>query len=211
MQINTPLWLRTGNHMRNVSQKMSPELSRFTADPSRRRVFSSKSGLTIWVLALAVSGMHPPDQAHGQVVEQRLMSFGFLPDAARPCANLIQTTDGALYGTTSEGGTDNVGTVFKLNTTGSGYSVVYRFNGKGGGGQNPKGLLQGSDDVLYGTTQDGGTYGFGTVFTLRTNGSGYTVLYNFTGKDGDGSHPVAGLCQRTVKTSQGGSNENQPL
>jgi uncharacterized repeat protein (TIGR03803 family) len=45
---------------------------------------------------------------------------------------------------------------------------------------------------LYGTTAGGGTTGLGTVFKLGTKGN-ETVLYNFTGANGDGANPNAGL------------------
>jgi uncharacterized repeat protein (TIGR03803 family) len=106
-------------------------------------------------------------------------------------AALMQGSDGMLYGTTFAGGTQGqAGVVFKLNTNGSGFSVIHGFPTVANQPVNPSSLIQGPDGALYGTTQYGGitnpasTYGMGTVFKLNTDGSGYTVLYQFSGEDG---------------------------
>jgi len=60
-------------------------------------------------------------------------------------------------------------------------------------GENPGGLVQGSDGDFYGTTYYGGTYGPGSVLKISTNGA-LTTLYSFTGTN-DGAYPNAGLVQ----------------
>ena len=61
-------------------------------------------------------------------------------------------------------------------------------------GANPQaGLVQGSDGNFYGTTREGGTNDFGTVFQITPNGA-LTSLYSFTGGS-DGEYPMAGLVQ----------------
>ncbi|HZL43925.1 MAG TPA: choice-of-anchor tandem repeat GloVer-containing protein, partial [Verrucomicrobiae bacterium] len=60
-------------------------------------------------------------------------------------------------------------------------------------GAYPNQLVRGSDGQLYGTTQSGGTNGFGTVFVVDSNGQPVD-LYSFTGSD-DGAYPLAGLIQ----------------
>jgi len=131
-----------------------------------------------------------------------LHSFsGFGGDGYEPQA-LVKGSDGALYGTTSGGGSDYGGTVFKLNQDGSGYRLLRSFTGTGGDGSGPEaGLMEGSDGALYGTTYSGGVInannpgGLGTVFKLNRDGSGYTVLRRFSGTSGDGSHPQASLVE----------------
>lgn len=123
-----------------------------------------------------------------------LHSFTNSPDGAIPRAGLIQGADGALYGTTSAGGDYLVGTVFTLQTTGNGFSVLRSFGYLPDGASPQAGLTQGSDGRLYGTTVIGGANGFGTVFGVNTNGGGYLTLYNFTNSP-DGANPRAGLLQ----------------
>ncbi len=118
---------------------------------------------------------------------QILKSFGAgAQDGRRPLGSLIEGTDGALYGTTEEGGEFELGTAFRLNKDGSGFMVLRSFDGDDGA--NPvAGLLAGSDGLLYGTTPAGGdTNGNGVVFRMTTNGADFTVLAQFTGTNGAG-------------------------
>ena len=95
-----------------------------------------------------------------------------------------------LYATSQHGGVGTLGTLFQLSTDGSGYLVLKQFTA--GDGREPySGLAQGDDGVLYGTTSGGGTSDCGTVFRVHSDGSGYTVLKQFSGSDG--REPEAGL------------------
>jgi uncharacterized repeat protein (TIGR03803 family) len=107
-------------------------------------------------------------------------AFRGAPDGAFPQAGLIADATGALYGTTTQGGTATAtcgggcGTVFKLTPTGAGYkeTILYSFQG-GIDGASPQGDLLELHGALYGTTLYGGTQGLGTVFKLAPAGSGY--------------------------------------
>lgn len=116
-------------------------------------------------------------------------------DGANPFASLLQANDQLLYGTTFHGGSNNSGTVFRLNMDGSGYTVLRRFSGSAGGdGASPQAaMIQCTDGALYGTTQSGGSGSGGTAFKLNMDGSGYQVLRRFGGADG--TSPQAGLLQ----------------
>ena len=114
-------------------------------------------------------------------------------DGRPPLAELIEGTNGMLYGTTYFGGTNDSGTVFSLSTGGTGYSVLYNFTGDGNGGEPWAGLVQGAQGNLYGTTRFGGAADLGTAFRLNTDGSGYTVLHSFIGTPKDGAQPGAAL------------------
>jgi uncharacterized repeat protein (TIGR03803 family) len=72
--------------------------------------------------------------------------------------------------------------VFKLNTDGTGYTVLKTFTGSDGA--YPKEDLLLSGETLYGTTSQGGTAGRGTVFKVTTNGTAFSVLKHFTTSDG---------------------------
>ena len=57
----------------------------------------------------------------------------------KPYAGVVSGTDGALYGTTLGGGSNSAGTVFKVNTDGSGYATLHTFLTNGVDGQSPRG------------------------------------------------------------------------
>lgn len=117
-------------------------------------------------------------------------------DGAYPRCKLLASGN-TLYGTTTAGGypytfnPPNCGTVFKVNTDGSGFETIHYFNTNATDGRIPAAgvVLQGN--TLYGTTQSGGTSNCGTVFAVNTDGVGYTNLHSFN--YGDGASPEAGL------------------
>lgn len=120
-------------------------------------------------------------------------------DGSNPRSDLILGANGAIYGTTLHGGSENGGVVFKLTPSSSGYteSVLHEFSGADG--LYPQaGVVADAAGVLYGTTASGGgsgcNTGCGVVFKLTPNGSQYgeTVLHEFAGGD-DGADPSAGL------------------
>lgn len=97
---------------------------------------------------------------------------------------------GKLYGTTFGVGINGqLGTVFELGVQGIGH-VLYRFTGASGAAPEA-GLVRDTTGNWYGTTIQGGTFGFGTVFKLDSTGN-ETVLYNFSG-GADGYTPAAGV------------------
>ena len=98
-----------------------------------------------------------------------------------------------LYGTAEHGGTNGAGTVFAVNTDGTGFTNEYNFSSGSGGG--PVGGLISSGNTLYGPTYFGGSQGGGTVFAISTNGMGYTNVLNliFAVNSGTGYEPLAGL------------------
>jgi uncharacterized repeat protein (TIGR03803 family) len=119
-------------------------------------------------------------------------------DGALPLAGLIMDASGNLYGTTAEGGASGYGTVFELVNSSGTYSekVLYSFTNSGGDGAYPyAGLIMDASGNLYGTTYEGGLTGSGTVFELVNSSGAYSekVLYSFTGSNGDGADPEAGL------------------
>jgi len=119
-------------------------------------------------------------------------------DGAAPWGGVILSGN-TLYGTTQGGGLTGAGTVFVVNTDGTGFTNLHTFtamatssdatNSDGGA---PAGSLILSGNTLYGTTELGGSAGFGTVFAINTDGTGFTNLYAFT-NGSDGGFPYAGL------------------
>jgi len=132
-------------------------------------------------------------------------------DGANPYAGLA-FSNGVLYGTTEAGGSAGAGTVFKVNTNGTGFAVLKEFDPGNSDGVNPFAGLTLSGGVLYGTTEAGGNAGAGTVFRMKTDGLGYTVLKNFDFNDADGASPLADLALSGGvlygTTSEGGGSGN---
>jgi uncharacterized repeat protein (TIGR02543 family) len=96
-------------------------------------------------------------------------SFGSGTDGQNPSAGLIFDTVGNLYGTTQNGGLYSEGMAFELSPNGIGCcreSPLYSFGNGTGDGQHPYAGLIFNTGNLYGTTQNGGVYGGGTVFEI---------------------------------------------
>jgi uncharacterized repeat protein (TIGR03803 family) len=119
-----------------------------------------------------------------------LHTFTGAPDGVYPNAGLVRDASGNLYGTTYGGGTYGPGTVFKVTAAGQ-QRVLYSFTGSTDGQYPYSTLVRDSRGNLYGTTFQGGAYGFGVVFKLSPSGH-ESVLYSFTGGT-DGGNPYAGL------------------
>jgi uncharacterized repeat protein (TIGR03803 family) len=100
------------------------------------------------------------------------------------------TLDGAgnVYGVTPSGGEFGYGTVFKVTATGT-ESVLYNFTGGSDGREPYGGMARDSSGNLYGTTVDGGNYGYGVVFKLTPGGT-ESVLHNFDLLSTDGAYPL---------------------
>jgi uncharacterized repeat protein (TIGR03803 family) len=121
-------------------------------------------------------------------------------NGAGPVAGMVQATDGNLYGTTPGGGPNRgpfgtgAGTVFKTAANGT-LTTLYNFCSQGGcsdGALPFGGLIQAANGDFYGTTQEGGEYGWGTVFRITPIGT-LTTPYSFHLTDG--AAPYAGLVQ----------------
>lgn len=139
--------------------------------------FTLESGLIIgrdgWLYGTTVSGGNA-NYGYGTVFKLNpndgafavLRTFTNSPDGASSYARVVQGDDGYLYGVTSDGGSENNGTIFRLSTNGANYSVLYRFNGIGDGRKPRAALFADGNGGFYGTTLMGGATigGFGTVY-----------------------------------------------
>lgn len=130
----------------------------------------------------------------------------FETEGMSPYAGLVETTSGSLYGTTSTGGTHNGqlngnGTIFEFTPSDRNLTIAHVFAPQSTEGAYPFGTLVVYNGNIYGTTQNGGTHGYGTVFELLPSlGDTITTVVNFDGNIGEGdsivgSLPVAGLLQ----------------
>jgi uncharacterized repeat protein (TIGR03803 family) len=135
-------------------------------------------------------------QAQTESVIYHFCSLANCDDGASPTSDLIMDLQGNMYGTTQFGGAYSGGTVFKLAPGGT-LTVLYSFCSVGGsscsdGSAPESGLVMDSVGNLYGTTFQGGAFGFGTVFKLSPEGA-LTTLHSFNYNGTDGFEPDAGL------------------
>lgn len=142
----------------------------------------------------------------GSWTETVIYSFTGGYDGAYPYAGLVVDQQGALYGTTYQGGEYEGGVVFKLSAAKNGSwseDVIHHFVGVNGDGAYPQAsLVFDTAGNLYGTTTIGGTngggcgygIGCGTVFELMPKHNAWEekILHRFTG-GGDGGEPYAGV------------------
>ena len=113
-------------------------------------------------------------------------------DGGYPYAGLIQGSDGNFYGATNQGGANDKGTLFKMDSSGV-VTTLHSFAGSDGA--YPRGtLIQGSDGNFYGTTYRGGANGMGSVFKMDSSGT-VTTLHSFAGVPLDGANPWGGVIQ----------------
>ena len=119
-------------------------------------------------------------------------------EGINPVAGLVQATNGDFYGAASQGGAFGNGTIFKITPSGT-LTTLYSFCSQSGctDGAGPyTGLIQASNGNFYGTTTQGGAYGYGTVFKITPSAT-LSTLYSFCSQSGcpDGEFPTTGLIQ----------------
>jgi len=113
------------------------------------------------------------------------------PNGVEPEGDLVASADGKrLFGTTYRGGGNNknLGVVFGVDTDGGNFKDLLTFNDTNGAYSTSTLILSGN--TLYGMASEGGSYfenynpGFGTIYSLDTNGSAFSLIQNFNLSDG---------------------------
>jgi len=132
--------------------------------------------MALLLLTLAMTAAHLTAQ-----VFTTLHSFTGGSDGANPYAGLILSGN-TLYGTAVQGTSFGYGTVFKVNTDGTGFKVLETFNGVNNEAYPETSLLL-SGSTLYGASGGPGTT-VGTLFAVNTNGTGFMTLRIFTALTG---------------------------
>jgi len=127
---------------------------------------------------------------------------------------LVFDATGNIYGTSSVGGTHQIGTVFELTSSGGHWSesTLYNFGSQNQDGSDPlSGVIFDNSGNLYGTTANGGGANAGTVYEISPSGGSWTenILHSFAGSDGQ--YPMGGLMLDGVNklygtTIDGGAN-----
>jgi uncharacterized repeat protein (TIGR03803 family) len=125
---------------------------------------------------------------------------------SNPSGSLLLDEQGTLFGTTTQGGIYNNGTVFKLKKSRK-EIVLHNFTGNSPDAGDPyDGLVRDSAGNLYGTTEGHpeGSNIFGTVFKLSDQGGPMTELFSFDLVDG--GYPLAGLVREKAGNLYGTTN-----
>jgi uncharacterized repeat protein (TIGR03803 family) len=123
-----------------------------------------------------------------------LHSFaGGASDGSSPWYGAPTVSGSTLYGMTRNGGGGNFGTVFKMNTDGTGFTLLHSFTDGVSDGGVPNGSLTLSGSTLYGMTRFGGASDLGTAFKMNTDGTGFALLHSFDGGANDGQLPRGDL------------------
>jgi uncharacterized repeat protein (TIGR03803 family) len=145
-----------------------------------------------------------------------LTGSGTNTDGAYPDTALLASGTN-LYGTAFLGGSNGNGTVFRMGTNGSNFAVLHHFSAlvsnTNADGSEPNTSLALSGNVLYGVTQYGGALGYGGVYAINTDGTGFTNLYSFTG-GASAQNPQAGVVvsgNMLYGTTAGGGANGQGL
>jgi uncharacterized repeat protein (TIGR03803 family) len=99
--------------------------------------------------------------------------------SAFPQSGFIKGTDGKLYGNFSSGGVHNSGRIIRIEADGSGFEVLFDFEYAVTGSSPAGNLVQASNGDLYGVTMYGGAYNGGTIFRIKTDGTGFNVIHHF--------------------------------
>lgn len=136
----------------------------------------------------------------GSWSERVIHSFNYYADGAYPAGAVMFDAAGNLYGTTSAGGANDGGTVFKLTPNPDESWTISNLHdfefSEADGGSPHAGLIFDPAGNLYGTTAYGGSYWAGTAFKLTPNPDGSwseSIIYSFGGSAGDARYPGAKL------------------
>jgi uncharacterized repeat protein (TIGR03803 family) len=140
----------------------------------------------------------------------QLLDFSGTENGRLPQGSLIISGD-TLYGTTVEGGANDMGCLFSININGTGYKDLLDFNYTNNEGYYPVGSPTLVGTELYGTTSIGGNDGEGSVYKIDPSHSKYSRLINFNGS-GNGGDPIGDLIfaghALFGMTHEGGSYDN---
>ncbi|MEJ1237880.1 choice-of-anchor tandem repeat GloVer-containing protein [Chryseolinea sp. T2] len=90
--------------------------------------------------------------------------------------DLIEASDGYLYGTSLDASTSNSGYAYRCATDGSEFEIIHHFDSKTG--MPLHGVREGPDLLLYGATSEGGAFNTGVVFKMNHDGTGFDIVYD---------------------------------
>ena len=164
-----------------------------------------------------VFNLRPPVNTSSNVfggwTETVLYRFTGSRGGALPVGDLVFDPSGNIYGATASGGSSQQGTVYELTPSHGNWteSVLWSFTGGNDGAQPAGGVIFNPAGSLYGTTQAGGAYHYGSVFQLARTQSGWlqNTLYSFQNRI-DGANPEGTLTLDPTGNLYGTTASNGP-
>ena len=123
-----------------------------------------------------------------------------------PYSGVVAHTDGNLYGTTINGGTNGDGIIYRITSEGE-FEKLHDFFGFFDGGSPEAGLVEGPDGLLYGLTTEGGNSNVGTLYQFDPEFSSFIVLHQFDTST-DGASPVGDLLLHSDGSFYGTTTED---
>jgi uncharacterized repeat protein (TIGR03803 family) len=121
----------------------------------------------------------------------KMIDFSFDPKGSSPQPSLTKGQNGKFYGTTIQGGLNNLGTIFEFDTLTKIITKKVDFSNSSGFDAN--GLTLASNGKFYGTTKSGGLYTLGTIFEYNPSTNILNKLHDFI--NGAGSSPTGMFTQ----------------
>ncbi|MDB6053243.1 MAG: hypothetical protein JWN25_766 [Verrucomicrobiales bacterium] len=168
-----------------------------------------------WLLLVCFCLAGKPDSFASTNILSTFLSFTNVLSGIYPSSGVLEMETGSLLGVTSSGGIYGDGTIFKINRDGE-YSVLFSFGDDQldsvtniSGSEPLGGLTKGWDRAVYGTTQNQGEFGNGTIFRITETGE-FSVMHSFgedtSDADVDGDTNEDGkLCDSTLVAGPDGS------
>jgi len=115
--------------------------------------------------------------------------FGTIDGAEPNFNNLLETSNGKLYGTTTKGGSSNKGVIFEYNISSNTQTKLYDFDNTNGSYPSTS-LIEASNGKLYGMTRFGGSLGYGVIFKFDISTNTQTKLHDFDYTNGSTPYGV---------------------
>lgn len=136
-----------------------------------------------------------------QTVKHR---FGQSNDGYKAYDNLMQASNGKLYGIARYGGANNHGVIYKYDPAADDYEIVHNFNGTDGSDPTSS-MIQASNGILYGMTIQGGTKDYGVIYKYNPATNAFNKVHEFDGTDG--AYPPGSLMQASNGMLYGMTNQ----
>lgn len=146
------------------------------------------------------------------LLAQIIYSFSGGTDAKNPKLPLALGSDGYIYGTTSIGGTNNLGTIFRINPSNNQYNLIYSFLGGVSGDSPTSGVIMATDGNLYGATVGGGLGNRGIFYRYNLTNNTLQIIRHFNYPPGTdvATRPYSGLIQANSTTKLYGMAQQTP-